>query len=143
MKIEILSREAMLEKLEKGLPPKTAVISFFDPSYVPFPINYEGKCDRFMQIGVYDLDIDTLAYYKLTFETFFKEAPALAAFIKKAAADGCDFLCQCEYGQGRSAGCAAAILEYYEKNGISVFADYRYCPNKLIFNKLLAALCEE
>ncbi|NLB62365.1 MAG: hypothetical protein GX802_08150 [Clostridiales bacterium] len=49
-------------------------------------------------------------------------------------------ICQCEYGQSRSAACAAAILEHFNNNGISVFADYRYYPNQLIFNKMLEAL---
>ena len=29
------------------------------------------------------------------------------------------------------------IKEYYEKSGIEIFADYRYYPNQLIFNKYL------
>ena len=76
----------------------------------------------------------------VAFDTYFPEADSLAAFIQKAHDDGFDIICQCEYGQSRSAACAAAIIEYYEKNGISVFADYRYYPNQLIFNKLLDAL---
>ena len=57
-----------------------------------------------------------------------------------AAAAGKRIICQCEYGMSRSAGCAAAILEYYQHSGITVFADDRYCPNKAVFRKLLAAL---
>ena len=37
-----------------------------------------------------------------------------------------DIICQCEHGQSRSAACAAAIKEHFEKSGIEVFADYRY-----------------
>ena len=51
-----------------------------------------------------------------------------------------DIICQCDYGQSRSAACAAAILEHFERNGISIFADYRYYPNQLVFNKVLKAL---
>ena len=54
--------------------------------------------------------------------------------------EGMDIICQCEYGQSRSAACAAAIKEHFEKSGIEVFADYRYYPNQLIFNKLRDAL---
>ena len=49
---------------------------------------------------------------------------------------GLDIICQCEYGQSRSAGCAAAILEHFQGNGITIFRDYKYYPNKLIFNKV-------
>ena len=53
---------------------------------------------------------------------------------------GMDIICQCEHGQSRSAACAAAIKEHFEKSGIEVFADYRYYPNQMIFNKLRDAL---
>lgn len=49
-------------------------------------------------------------------------------------------ICQCEHGQSRSAGVAAAVLEYYYRKGIAVFADARYYPNKYVFRKLLHAL---
>ena len=61
----------------------------------------------------------------------------------KSVAEGYDIICQCEYGQSRSAACAAAIKEHYGKRGIEIFADYRYYPNQLVFNKLLCALKAE
>ena len=76
----------------------------------------------------------------MTVDTYLPEADRLADFIRKAHNDGLDILCQCEYGQSRSAACAAAILEHYCKNGISVFADYRYYPNQLVYNKIKNAL---
>ncbi|MCM1166131.1 MAG: hypothetical protein NC299_14270 [Lachnospiraceae bacterium] len=56
-----------------------------------------------------------------------------------------NIICQCEYGQSRSAGCAAAILEHFSHAGISVFSDRDYYPNKLVYNKFLDALerCKE
>jgi hypothetical protein len=33
-----------------------------------------------------------------------------------------------------------AISDLKDRYGISIFADYRYYPNKLIFNKVLDAL---
>ena len=43
----------------------------------------------------------------------------------------------------RSAACAAAIREHFYGDGIEVFADYRYYPNQLVYNKLKAALDAE
>ena len=86
------------------------------------------------------IDIEVLPEYDLTFETYFTEVDELAEFIDEAYNKNMDIICQCEYGQSRSAACAAAILEYYNKNGISIFADYRYYPNQMIFNKVLDAL---
>lgn len=144
MNVKIYSREAV-EKLAKADFENTAVISFYDlklkrtpKDYAP--VDYSGKCDRVFKIGLHDIDIEILGDYGLTFDTYLSEADELAKFIYSAKNDGLDIICQCEYGQSRSAGCAAAILEHFYKNGISVFADYRYYPNQLVFNKILDAL---
>ena len=147
MKIEIYSREAMEKRLQAGPLKNTAVISFYDPptSRTPVdykPLDYTGQCDFVFPVGVHDIDIEILPEYGLTFDTYLQEADRLAAFIKIVCSDGMDIICQCEYGQSRSAACAAAIREYYYNDGISIFADYRYYPNQLIFNKLLDALHE-
>ena len=93
-----------------------------------------------MQIALHDLDPEALADFGLSEETYFPEADALAEFIYKAKEDGLDIICQCEYGQSRSAGCAAAILQHFSKNGIDVFTDYRYYPNQLVYHKVFDAL---
>ena len=51
-------------------------------------------------------------------------------------------ICQCEYGQSRSAAIAAALSEFFWKNGIDIFTDDRYFPNKLVFRLTLQALSE-
>ena len=57
-----------------------------------------------------------------------------------AKANGRDIICQCDYGQSRSAACAAAILQHFEGRGIDIFADYRYYPNQLVYHKIFDAL---
>ena len=147
MKITIYSRKAMKALLSKGNLENTAIISFHDPvgrgrrcleDYAP--IDFTGKCDRVMQIALHDLDPEALSDFGLSVDSYFPEADALAAFIYKAKEDGLDIICQCEYGQSRSAGCAAAILQHFSKNGIDVFTDYRYYPNQLVYHKIFDAL---
>lgn len=145
MKVDIYSRKAVEELLKNDFPKNTAVISFYDPpnirtGEISKPVDYKGKPERLFAAAVYDIDIDILEDYGLTFDTYFPEAESLAEFIRQAHDDGLDIICQCEYGQSRSAACAAAILEHYCKDGISIFADYRYYPNQLIFNKVRKAL---
>lgn len=145
MKIEIYSRAEMEKLLQKGPLHDAAVISFYDPpsSRTPkgyAPLDYGNKCPIVFSVAVCDIDLEVLPEYGLTFDTYFPEAELLALFIKTAAERQLDIICQCEYGQSRSAACAAAIKEYYEHDGISIFADYRYYPNQLIFNKVLDAL---
>lgn len=145
MNVDIYSRKAVEELLEKGFPENTAVISFYDPpnictGEVTKPVDYQGKAERVFYVSIYDIDIEVLPDFGLTYDTYFPEADRLAEFIMKARDDCLNIICQCEYGQSRSAACAAAILEYYFCRGISVFADYRYYPNQLIYNKIKNAL---
>ncbi len=83
---------------------------------------------------------DHLREKDLTYETYFPEVNKLARFIYVAYANGLDIICQCEYGKSRSAGCAAAILEYFYEGGISVFIDYRRYPNQVVYHKVFDAL---
>ena len=143
--VKILSRKAAEELVTVGFPTKTAVISFYDPvsKRTPKdyrPMDYTGVCMRVFYVPIHDIDIEILGDYGLTYDSYFPESDKLAAFIEDAVADGMDIICQCEYGQSRSAACAAAIKEFYDHSGIEVFADYRYYPNQLVFNKLLEAL---
>lgn len=143
-KIEILSRKQAEQRIVSETLGNTTVISFYDPldkrEREYRPMDYRTACCRVLMIEVHDIDMETLPEFGLTFESYFPEAQELARFIKKAVRDGLDIICQCEYGQSRSTACAAAIKEYFDGNGIEIFADYRYYPNQLIFNKLLEAL---
>lgn len=145
MDVKIYSRKAIEMLLHERFPDNVAVISFYDPRTKRTekdynPVDYTSKTNRVFQVAIHDIDIEILGDYGLTYDTYFPEAGNLAKFIYAAKNDGLDIICQCEYGQSRSAGCAAAIREHFYKDGISVFADYEYYPNQLVFNKVLEAL---
>ncbi len=146
MKVSIYSREKIEKIIDTDFPKNTAVISFYDPKGIRSdnltPVDYKNKAEMVYQVAVYDIDIECLEDYGLTFDTYLPEAKEIAKFIYKAKEKGFDIICQCQYGQSRSAGCAAAILEHFEKNGISIFANYNYYPNQVVFNKMLKALDE-
>ena len=145
----ILSRAAAEKLLHDGFPPHAFVISFYDPpskrtGQVSRPLDYGGKPLDVFYVPLYDIDLEVLGEYGLSFDTYFPEAPELAAAIYYAMDTlGVEIICQCEYGQSRSAACAAAIREHFYGEGIEIFADYRYCPNQLVYNKLKAALDAE
>ena len=145
MNVKIYSRKSMEELLKDNVLDNTAVISFYDPPSernpnVDKPVDYTEKCDRVFSVGIHDIDFVVLGDYGLTYDTYFPEAEKLAEFIYKAKQDGLDIICQCEYGQSRSAACAAAILEHFYGTGISVFVDYRYYPNQVVYHKVFDAL---
>lgn len=145
MRVDIFSRPSIEKLLLNGVPHNTAIISFYDPeskrtSADYTPVVFPSSCAWVFKICVHDIDIEILADYGLTYETYLPEVNNLADFILNAEKQGMDIICQCEYGQSRSAACAAAIMEYFYGTGIKIFADYRYYPNQLVFNKVFDAL---
>ena len=146
MKIYIYSRE-QAEKMiaEKRFPTNTAVISFYDPAIKHINKNYShldynGVCDMVFYSELDDLDLDVLGDRGYDYDTYFPEAKDMARFVVEAYKSGRDIICQCEYGQSRSAGCAAAIRQHFYNDGIWVFADFKRYPNQLVFRKLFDAL---
>ncbi len=143
MKVRICSRADMEKLLSRGFDEEAAVISLYDPensSRDYAPVDYSGRDIRLFQFAIRDTDLSSLKRYGMRYGDYFPESDELARFIVKAVNDNAAIYCQCDYGQSRSAGCAAAILEHFEKNGIAVFADDKYLPNQMIFNKLMYSL---
>ena len=146
MTVSVYSREAIESVIADGKFPKnTAVISFCDPALKHIDkdysrVDYSSACDDVFYCEVDDLDLDYLPEKGYTYDSFFPEAPDLAEYINKAFRDGKNIICQCEYGQSRSAGCAAAILEHFYRRGIDIFTDYKYYPNQVVYHKVFDAL---
>ena len=144
MKVEIYSRDAIEELMRTVFPENTAIISFFSPKregrVAKGRVDFSGVCEDVFYVMIPDIDIEILGDYGYTYDTYFEDASELAAFIYGAKEKGKDIICQCDFGQSRSAASAAAILQHFEKCGIDVFADYRYYPNQLVYNKLFLAL---
>ena len=143
MKVEIYSRQAMEELLKGKFPKNTAVISFSDPKGsfgACSPVKFGDKVKYVFKVAIHDIDFSVLPEFGLTYETYFPEVDSLAKFIIDMKNAGMNIICQCEYGESRSSGCAAAILEYFYGTGISIFADYRYYPNQVVYHKVYDAL---
>ncbi len=144
MTIEIHSRESIQRLIGRGFPERVAVISFYVPKdgqqEGTTPVDYTGLTDRLFQTPLALLHIDQLERYGLTYEEYFTCAEDLAEFVFAAIRDGYDIICQCEDGRFISAGCAAALHEYFTADGVFIFADYRYEPSRMVFHKVYNAL---
>lgn len=127
MNVKICSRKEIEWLLNHDFPADTAVISFYDPDSAP-RVDYQKKADSVLYVPLDD------------FQTELSQAKEIAKFIRAAEAKGLNIICQCESGQSRSAGCAAAILEHYHHTGQSVFDNDRYQPDEMIYYKVLDAL---
>lgn len=127
--VEIYSRESMERQLTKGFPNNSAVICFYDPDGTH--IDYSGATDDVIYIPLDD------------FQTNLPQAEAIAEFVRRTMEKERNIICQCEGGQSRSAGCAAAIMEHYYKDGKSVFEDDWYSPDDMVYFAVLNALEEK
>lgn len=136
--IIIYSRKDAEKAIRSGnFPKNTSVISFYDPQTEH--IKYEDICSDVYYCPYDDIDVWSEREYE-KYSSTFDFADDLAQFIYDAYNSGRDIVCQCDYGQSRSAGCAAAIAEHFYKSGIGIFADFTRCPNKLIYHKVIDAL---
>lgn len=146
MKVSVYSRHAIEALIDTPaeFPQNAAVISFASPARGRRPavplVDYSKVCRRVFYVLIPDIDIEILPEYGYTIDSYLSEADQLAEFIYQARKDNCRLICQCDYGQSRSAACKAAILEHFERRGIEIFADYRYYPNQLVYNKIKDAL---
>jgi predicted protein tyrosine phosphatase len=116
---------------------KTAVISFYpykgEKAYIPKSIPSFELCL---------INLDFIQIHEDA-EKWFYQAKPMADFIDEWHKKGYHFICECMYGDSRSPAVAAAILEHYEGQGIDIFSDFRYRPNKMIYLTLMKALAEK
>lgn len=64
----------------------------------------------------------------------------MAEFTYSVKENGFDSLYLCEYGESRSSGYVAVILEHFYKTGVTVFDDYRYYLNRVVYHKVFDVL---
>ena len=152
MKIRIKNRKALEKISASPFEENVAIISITDVDDVPVDLKYLPK--GVLSISFNDVDNDVMIdeigrtptdderifienkYHMLTDE----QANQIATFYFSVCDKVDCIICQCEHGQSRSAAVAAAILEYRSRKGVSIFADDRYYPNKVVFRKVLASL---
>jgi len=133
MKITICSRNSVEYLLQNNFPQNTAVISFYDPDKFNNDTNYKlvdynGKADNVLYIPLND------------FQTELPEADKIAKFVYTAKSKDFEIICQCESGQNRSAGCAAAIQEHFYHSGDFILNNHRYHPDEMVYYAVLNAL---
>ena len=144
MKIEIHSIQSLKKRAHKPFAPDTALISIGDFGK-ELPL-LEYKPAHILRMEFHDVtpsEIDYESSERYAFRLFSEEqANQIADFVYRYWESRGTLLCQCHYGQSRSAAVAAAIKEHFYHNGIEIFADEqeRYCPNVYVFRLTLRAL---
>ena len=69
-----------------------------------------------------------------------RQATEIAEFYFGVRGKVNTMICQCEYGEARSAAVAAAISELESRERLQYFIDEKYFPNKHVFRKVFATL---
>ena len=147
MNVSVYSRIAITELIKSGFPKNVSVVSFYNPvgRLAPgrFRVDYGQACDNVFYVGIPDIDEGGFEENGYNLESFFLEVDDLAKFIIKAVTEGHDIICQCDFGRGRSAACAAAILDHFEGRGNEIFTNDIYSPNMTVYKKVLDALSKK
>lgn len=147
-----MSRDAVEMFCEHPFVEEVAIISITDFGYSFAQLKY--KPQYLLQVAFDDVDgdvfIDELGDNPTTEDKLkiekkyhmFSDGQAIrvAEFVNEVWDKVDIIICQCEHGQSRSAAIAAAITQFKYQNGIEIFADDNYYPNKLVFRKVLNAL---
>lgn len=144
MKVEIHSIQSLKRLAHKPFAPDTALISIGDFGKELPLLEYKPAHILRMEFDdVTPSEIDCESSERYAFRLFSEEqANQIADFVYRYWESRGTLLCQCHYGQSRSAAVAAAIKEHFYHNGIEIFADEqeRYCPNVYVFRLTLRAL---
>lgn len=133
MRISIYSRKSIEFLFDSSFPENTAIISFYDTDRYNNDknytlVDYSDKTDNVLYIPLDD------------FQTELPEAGKIAEFVYSAKSKGLQIICQCESGQNRSAGCAAAIQEHFYHSGDFIWNNHRYHPDEMVYYAVLNAL---
>lgn len=144
MKVEIHSIQSLKKRAHKPFAPDTALISIGDFGKELPLLEYKPAHILRMEFDdVTPSEIDYESSERYAFRLFSEEqANQIADFVYRYWESRGTLLCQCHYGQSRSAAVASAIKEHFYHNGIEIFADEqeRYCPNVYVFRLTLRAL---
>lgn len=141
--IIIFSRKQIEKLAQSSFQPKTALISVRDSDTEAPKLKYKPLW--ILQLVFDDISSDEIEDYKGKEYTLFDEdmAEKIADFVTVHKEKAEMIICQCEYGQSRSAAIAAALAEFFYKSGVEIYADDRYYPNKLVFRLTLKALMKK
>ena len=144
MKVEIHSIQSLKRRAHKPFAPDTALISIGDFGKELPLLEYKPAHILRMEFDdVTPSEIDCESSERYAFRLFSEEqANQIADFVYRYWESRGTLLCQCHYGQSRSAAVAAARKEHFYHNEIVIFADEqeRYCPNVYVFRLTLRAL---
>jgi predicted protein tyrosine phosphatase len=155
MNIKIMSRDAIEMFCEHPFVERIALVSITDYGYDFAEL--KNKPHYLLQLAFDDVDGDVFVDElgdnpshedKLKIEKKYhmfsdEQAKQIVEFVNDVWDKVDVIIFQCEHGQSRSAAITAAITQFKYKNGIEIFADDKYYPNKFVYRKIFNFLNAE
>lgn len=152
MKYIILNKSELEELSKNPFPKSTGIISIRSADEESIKLQYSP--DFLLQLSFNDSDnnilSENLGNTPTEFERIYFEqgnnlmtdlqANQLVDFYLTIKNQITTLICQSENGKSRSSAVIAAILEYQNKQGVQIFSDDRYNPNKTVFRKIYNSL---
>jgi predicted protein tyrosine phosphatase len=142
VKIKVLDRETA--EIISGQIEKHGVfyISITDPNKKPAKINHSEK--NILRLNFYDIEEQLVLPDGSIVEPMHKEdAEKVRIFLFNNKQDIELLIVHCEAGISRSAGMAAAISKYYNKDDMYYFTSGKFCPNMVCYRLTLEELMKD
>ncbi len=142
MEIRVCSRGELAREAYHPFEKKTAVISIVDSDAEPVVLKHQP---HYLLRQSFDDFVDTYDFFEdcddVLIPVLFSEdqAQEIVSFVNRCKDDVDLLICQCEFGQSRSAAVAAAVADVIAGNGKRFFEDNRYSPNRRVFEMLRKA----
>ncbi len=129
-----------------GIEEPHIIISIFTPGDEPPKVCQNDYTKQVVQFAFDDLDETPgpATYAALGCPVLFddEEAKEIVDRVRFWHQKGVNYIvCHCDAGISRSAGVAAALSKHYNGTDLRFFSD-PYCPNMLVYRKVLNALHE-
>ena len=135
IKIKALSREKAIRLSYSDFDDAKIIISIRDPNKVKpeFNINNSSIKD-ILYLSFYDISEETKSIFGGYESMSPIDAILIRDFVLKWQNEIDAIWVQCEMGMSRSAGIAAAIMEYFDLNSKEILESNQYYPNRLCYN---------
>lgn len=130
-----LSREKAIRLSYSDFDDAKIIISIRDPNKVKpeFNINNSSIKD-ILYLSFYDISEETKSIFGGYESMSPIDAILIRDFVLKWQGEIDAIWVQCEMGMSRSAGIAAAIMEYFDLNSKEILESNQYYPNRLCYN---------
>ena len=139
--IKALSREKAIRLSYSDFDNDKIIISIRDPNKVKPEFNINNSSIKgILYLSFYDINEETKSIFGGYESMSPIDAILIRDFILKWQDEIDTIWVQCEMGMSRSAGIAAAIIEYFDLNSKEILECNQYYPNRLCYNLTKGAL---